>query len=58
MYDKIIRLFPQFVKDINRIQPKYSLSDQIWQLPMRFGPGPNDCTVVHVTLYEEIWGRC
>jgi hypothetical protein len=55
MCDEIVRLFPQFIKDINRIQPKYSLSDRVWQLPMRFGPGPKDWTMVHVTRYENTY---
>jgi len=55
MCDKIVGLFPQFIKDINLIQPKYNFSDRVWSLPMRFGPSPNDWTMVHVTLYEDTY---
>ncbi len=55
MSDEIVRLFPQFVNDINQIQPEYELSDSIWRLPMRFGPSPKDWTMGHVTLYENTY---
>ena len=55
MSDEIDRLFPQFIKDINLIQPDYSLSDRVWQFPMRFGSNSKDWTMVHVTLYEDTY---
>lgn len=55
MKNRIDILFVQFIKDINLIQPKFSLSDMIWRCPMRFGPGPRDWTMVHVTLYENTY---
>ncbi len=55
MSDKIVGLFPQFINDINLIQPEYSFSDRVWLLPMRFGPNPNDWTMVNVTLYENTY---
>jgi hypothetical protein len=55
MSDEIVRLFPQFITDINQIQPEYDFSDLIWRLPMRYGPNPKDWTMVHVTLYENTY---
>jgi hypothetical protein len=55
MSDEIVRLFPQFINDINLIQPEYNLSDRVWQFPMRFGPNQKDWTMVQVTLYENTY---
>ena len=55
MSDEIDRLFPQFINDLNLLQPEYNLSDRVWRFPMRFGPNPNDWTMVHVTLYEDTY---
>ncbi len=55
MNDGILRRLPRFVKDINLIQPAYDLSDRIWRFPMRFGAGPNDWTMLHVTHYEKTY---
>ena len=55
MSDEFIRLLPRFVKDLNRIQPEYNLSDLVWQFPMQFGSGPNDWTMLQVTLYENTY---
>ncbi len=55
MSDEIVRLFPQFINDINLIQPEYSLSDRIWQFPMRFGPNQKDWTMFQATLYESTY---
>jgi len=30
MSDKIAGLFPQFINDINLIQPEYNFSDRVW----------------------------
>ena len=30
MSDEIVRLFPQFINDINLIQPEYNFSDRVW----------------------------
>jgi len=55
MSDEIVRRFPQFINDINLIQPEYNLSDRVWRFPVRFGPNPKDWTMIHVTLYESIY---
>ena len=55
MSDEIVRLFPQFINDINLIQPEYNFSDRVWRFPMRFGSNPKDWTMVHVTLYENTY---
>ncbi len=55
MDDEVLRRLPRFVKDINLIQPEYDLSDRVWRFPMRFGAGPNDWTMLHVTLYEKTY---
>ena len=55
MSDEIDRLFPQFINDINLIQPEYNFSDRIWRFPIRFGSNPKDWTMVHVTLYENTY---
>ncbi len=55
MSDEIDRLFPQFINDINLIQPEYNLSDRVWQFPMRFGPNLKDWTMVQATLYENTY---
>ena len=55
MSDEIVRLFPQFINDINLIQPEYNLSDRVWRFPVRFGLNPKDWTMVHVTLYENTY---
>ncbi len=55
MSDEIVRLFCQFINDINLIQPEYNFSDRVWRLPMRFGPNPKDWTMAHVTLYEDTY---
>jgi hypothetical protein len=48
-----IKLLPQFIKDLNRLQPEYSSADRIWRLPTRTGNKPKDWTMVHVTHYKE-----
>ena len=55
MNDEIVGLFPQFINDINLIQPEFSNSDRVWRFPMRFGPNPKDWTMVHVTHYEDTY---
>ncbi len=55
MSNEVIRLLPRFIKDINLVQPEFSLSDRVWQLPMQFGPNQKDWTMVHVTLYENTY---
>ncbi|HIJ57391.1 MAG TPA: hypothetical protein HPQ03_14895 [Deltaproteobacteria bacterium] len=55
MNDEIVGLFPQFINDINLIQPEFSNSDRVWRFPMRFGPNPKDWTMVHVTYYEDTY---
>jgi hypothetical protein len=40
------QLFPQFIKDLNRLQPEYSYADRIWQLPLRTGDKPKDWTIL------------
>ncbi|MBT8365561.1 MAG: hypothetical protein KJP23_12730, partial [Deltaproteobacteria bacterium] len=55
MSDKIVRLLPQFIYDINLIQPEFSFSDRVWQFALRIGPEPKDWTMVHVTLYENTY---
>jgi len=55
MSEEIATLFPQFVRDINRIQPEFSSSDRMWQFPMQFGPNLKDWTMLHVTLYNHTY---
>jgi len=55
MSDDIVCLFPQFINDINLIQPEYNFSDRVWRFPVQFGPKPNDWTMIHVTLYENTY---
>jgi hypothetical protein len=45
--DEITKLLPQFVKDLNRLQPEYSSADRIWRLPMRTGDKPKDWAMAH-----------
>ena len=55
MNDEIVGLFPQFINDINLIQPEFSSSDRIWRFPMRFGLNLKDWSMVHVTLYGDTY---
>lgn len=55
MSDEVVGLLPQFIRDINLVQPEYNLSDWVWQFPIRFGPNPKDWTMVQVTLYESTY---
>jgi hypothetical protein len=50
--DKVIRLLPWFIQNLNRLQPQYSHGDRIWQLPMRTGAKPKDWAMTHVTHYQ------
>lgn len=53
--DEITKLLPQFVKDLNRLQPDYSSADRIWRLPMRTGDKPKDWAMTHVAHYKETY---
>jgi hypothetical protein len=51
--DEAIGLLPQFIKNLNRLQPEYSHGDRIWQLPMRTGARPKDWAMTHATHYRD-----
>jgi hypothetical protein len=53
--DKVTGLLPQFIKDLNRLQPEYSHGDRIWRFPMRTGTKPKDWAMAHVTHYQDIY---
>ncbi len=55
MAHKILRLLPQFIKDLNRLQPEYSHSDRIWRIPMRTGARPKDWAMTHITHYQDTY---
>jgi hypothetical protein len=52
---EMIKLLPQFIKDLNRLQPEYSSADRIWRLPTRTGNRPKDWEMIHVTHYKETY---
>ena len=49
------QLFPQFIKDLNRLQPEYSYADRIWQLPLRTGDKPKDWTILSAKHYRDVY---
>lgn len=51
--DEVIGLLPQFIQNLNRLQPEYSHGDRIWQLPMRTGATPKGWAMTHVTHYQD-----
>ena len=51
----LTKLLPQFIKDLNRLQPEYSSADRIWQLHLRTGDKPKDWTMLCVTHYQETY---
>ena len=48
-------LLPQFIKDLNQLQPEYSSADRIWQLHLRTGHKPKDWVMLRVTHYQETY---
>jgi hypothetical protein len=58
----LTELLPQFIKDLNRLQPEYSYADRIWQLHLRTGDKPKDWVMLRVTHYQEtyylFWTLC
>lgn len=55
MRDDIVEFLPQFIDDINSLQPEFNFRDLVWRFPARFGINPKDWTMVHVTLYENTY---
>lgn len=48
-------LLPEFIKDLDRLQPEYSYADRIWQLHLRTGHKPKDWVMLRVTHYQETY---
>jgi len=51
----VIKLLPQFIKDLNRLQPEYSGADRTWQLPLRTGDKPKDWVMLRATQYQKTY---
>jgi hypothetical protein len=51
----VTKLLPQFIKDLNRLQPEYSSADRIWRFPMRTGDKPNDWALIDARHYKETY---
>ena len=51
----LTKLLPQFIKDLNRLQPEYASADRIWQLYVRTGGKPKDWAMLRVTHYQETY---
>jgi hypothetical protein len=52
---EMVKLLPQFIKDLNRLQPEYASADRIWRLPTRIGSKPTDWATIHARHYEETY---
>ena len=51
----LTKLLPQFIKNLNRLQPEYSCADRIWRLPMRTGDKRKDWVMTQVTHFKETY---
>ena len=52
---ELTEALPQFIKDLNRLQPEYSSADRIWELHLRTGDKPKDWAMLRVTHYQETY---